>query len=67
MGTVEGGKKTSESNKKNYGDDFYIKIGQKGGSAKVPKGFAKMDRDKVVEAGRKGGSISRRGRATDYL
>lgn len=49
--------------------DFYKKIGSKGakewdrlselGLAK-PKGFAAMDREKRVAAGRKGGEISRR-------
>lgn len=29
--------------------------GRKGGSAKVPKGFARMDKDKVKEAQSKGG------------
>lgn len=59
-GTIEGGRKASETNKKRYGKDFYKRIAAIGGKAKVPKGFALMDREKVVQAGAKGGTISRR-------
>jgi len=60
-GTIAGGKQASITNRNKYGEDYYKKIGQKGGSAKVPKGFARMPKEKVMLAGEKGGSISRRG------
>lgn len=59
-GTKIGGLRASETNKQRHGNDFYKNIGSKGGSAKVPKGFALMPREKVMLAGKKGGSISRR-------
>ncbi len=58
-GTAEGGIKASIVNKEKYGADFYRNIGAKGGSAQVPKGFA-SNRKLASEAGRKGGTISRR-------
>lgn len=59
-GTKAGGAKASETNKRLYGADFYQRIGQEGGVRRVPKGFALMDKAKVREAGRKGGTISKR-------
>jgi general stress protein YciG len=43
--------------------DWYRNIGRLGGAAKnkTPKGFAAMPRERVQAAGRKGGSVSRRG------
>lgn len=61
-GTIAGGKAAALTNKKRYGADFYSKIGTKGGSAQVPKGFAK-NRDVARRAGALGGTISRRGKA----
>lgn len=58
-GTAEGGIKASIVNKEKYGADFYRNIGAKGGSAQVPKGFA-SNRKLASEAGRRGGTISRR-------
>ena len=60
-GTVAGGMAAKETNLIKYGADFYSRIGKIGGSAKVPKGFAISG--KAVEAGIKGGSISKRGKA----
>jgi general stress protein YciG len=40
---------------------FMRSIASKGGSRKVPKGFARMDKEKVRQAGLKGGAISKRG------
>lgn len=57
-GTVIGGKRTAKRNKEKYGEDYYKRLGQLGGKAKVPKGFAVSG--KASEAGRKGGAISRR-------
>lgn len=71
-GTVEGAKKATATNKKKhdaeylkkYGMTFYQYIGSQGGkygtSDGVIKGFAAMPREKRVEAGMKGGTISRR-------
>ena len=36
------------------------KQGAKGGKAEVPKGFARIDRDKLIEVSRKGGSSKRK-------
>lgn len=61
-GTVTGGKKATATNKLRYGDDFYKKIGQKGGTVSRGGGFA-SSHELAVSAGRKGGSASRRGKA----
>lgn len=40
-GTPSGGKRASETNRVKYGEDFYARIGAKGGSRKSQsKGFA---------------------------
>mgnify|MGYP001602317314 CR=1 FL=1 len=60
-GTKSGGVRTRETNKKKYGKDFYKEIGAMGGQTKSPlKGFGTR-RDIAAEAGRKGGTISKRG------
>lgn len=67
-GTLAGGKAASETNKLKYGENFYKDIGRMGGKKKtdLPKGFAYMkatgNTEKIREAGRKGGEISRRGK-----
>lgn len=58
-GSIEGGRKAAEKNKKRFGENWYAEIGKLGGSAKVPKGFG-VNRELAREAGRKGGTISRR-------
>lgn len=59
-GTVRGGLKARDANLRND-PDFYRRIGQKGGlSPKTkPSGFA-ANRELARQAGRKGGTISRR-------
>ena len=57
-GNKAGGLKASASNKARYGDDFYKKIGRKGGEISTGGGFAK-NRELAVLAGRKGGVASR--------
>lgn len=63
-GTLDGGKKASVTNKTKYGNDFYKKIGSLGGKAGKTGGFCWMKAngqlDKIREAGRKGGRISKR-------
>ena len=59
-GTKIGGINARETNKQRYGDDFYVKLGMVGGRAKSPrKGFG-GNRELAREAGRKGGTISKR-------
>jgi general stress protein YciG len=61
-GTTIGGLKTVETNKKKYGEDFYVKIGAKGGSVKgLKKGFA-ANPELARKAGAKGGSVSKKTR-----
>lgn len=65
-GSRLGGLKAAETNKQKYGREFYQNIGRKGGKACVPKGFARMDIEKIKNAGRRGGKISKRGKAKKY-
>lgn len=60
-GTHIGGKKTVQTNIKKYGQNFYKEIGKKGGSVKVPKGFAVMSPEKRSQCGSIGGRISKKG------
>lgn len=64
-GTKAGGFKASRTNKLLHGEDFYKKIGSKGGKGCLTglKGFALMSREKRVACGKIGGTISRRGKA----
>lgn len=62
-GTREGGLKAAEKIKKRYGKDFYKNAGRKGGMADHPFGRGFAINGKASEAGRKGGLISRRGKA----
>lgn len=59
-GTKAGGRKAALTNYERHGRDFYARIGRKGGINGHTGGFASMPKDKVREAGRKGGLISRR-------
>jgi len=58
-GTISGGKRTAETNKQRHGEDFYAKIGAKGGKLGKTGGFF-ANRKLASEAGRKGGLISKR-------
>ena len=70
-GTVKGGKKASITNKQKHGEDFYKRIGQKGGKKSCNGGFGsnKVGKDGLTGierariAGRKGGSHSKRGKS----
>ena len=62
-GTVAGGIKTREIFYEKYGRDYFKNIGRKGGKACNPyKGFGSSP-ERAMEAGRKGGKISKRGKA----
>ena len=37
-GSIEGGRKAAETNRRLHGDDFYKRIGRKGGSVSTPTG-----------------------------
>lgn len=61
-GTKEGGRKASITNRLKHGEDFYERIGRKGGQNGHTGGFA-SNPELAKIAGRKGGSLSRRGKA----
>lgn len=61
-GTREGGLKASITNKKKYGEDFYIKNGAKGGRAGHTGGFYGKS-EFAREMGTIGGRLSKRGKA----
>jgi hypothetical protein len=62
-GTKQGGKSAAATNKAKYGEDFYKKIGAKGGKKGTTGGFY-VNRDLAREAGAMGGRISRRPKKT---
>lgn len=64
-GTKEGGLKTAATIKERYGDDHYKRIGSMGQAGwarngRKPRGFSVMTPEQRQEAGRKGGTISKR-------
>lgn len=60
--TKIGGQKTALTNRLRYGIDFYQRIGKKGWQNGHTGGFA-SNPELAKLAGRKGGTISRRGKA----
>lgn len=65
-GTKNGGLEAAKTIKKVYGKDFYARIGAMGGKASNTGGFAYSKAhglDTHIEAGRKGGYKSKRGKA----
>ena len=64
-GTKEGGVKASITNKEKYGEDFYGRIGIKGGKASKTGGFY-VNRELARSAGAKGGKISKRGKRQQF-
>lgn len=59
-GTIEGGRKAAETNKRKHGADFYSRLGKVGGKHCSPsKGFGSMDKAKLkaisIKAGKVGG------------
>ena len=61
-GTKAGGMKAAATNKAKYGKEFYARIGKKGGQNGHTGGFA-ANPALARLAGKKGGTISRRGPA----
>ena len=61
-GTLEGGRAAASTNKLKYGEDFYAKIGRRGGQKGRTGGFA-ANRELARTAGAIGGKKSRRGKA----
>lgn len=63
-GTQLGGKKTAQTNKEKYGENYYKELGRKGGSVKHPETrWFNNHRDLASKWGKKGGHISKRGKA----
>lgn len=60
-GTKEGGRKAAETNRKKYGEDFYIRNGRKGGKNGHTGGFF-ANRELARIAGAIGGRKSKRGK-----
>lgn len=65
-GNKSGGLKAATTNKLRHGDDFYSRIGKKGGSRSTPTGGFGADHERARIAGAKGGSISRRDEAKKW-
>jgi general stress protein YciG len=61
-GTKAGGQAAAATNKLNHGEDFYQRIGAKGGKLGRTGGFF-ANRELARTAGAKGGKISKRGKA----
>lgn len=60
-GTKEGGLAAARTNKELYGDDFYAKMGEKGGAVKHPETrYWHNNKEAARIAGMKGGRKSRR-------
>jgi general stress protein YciG len=60
-GTKNGGIQAAKTNIERHGEDFYKKIGSIGGKKSHPETrIFKLRKELAVEAGRKGGLISRR-------
>lgn len=60
-GTKQGGLSAAQTNKEKYGEDFYRRIGAKGGKKSTTGGFF-ANRELASKAGRIGGLKSRRGK-----
>lgn len=63
-GSKAGGLKAARTNKERYGEDWYARIGRKGGQNGHTGGFA-SNPELAKIAGAKGGRISKRGRARE--
>lgn len=73
-GTKEGGRKAKMTNLAKHGEDFYARIGRKGGKLGTTGGFASeavgadglTGPERAKKAGAKGGHISKRGKAKNH-
>ena len=66
-GTQAGGRKTAITNKEKHGDDYYARLGKKGGSVKHPETrWFTLYPELAKKAGKKGGKISKRGKTNEY-
>lgn len=70
-GTKAGGIKAKQQHIARYGEDYYQRIGEKGGISGTPetrkrKGFG-SNRELARTAGLKGGRIGRRGKKKDMV
>ena len=65
-GTITGGQKAADTNRKKYGKDFYARIGRQGGKLGTTGGFAAGEegRARARKYGAIGGRISRRTKKT---
>jgi general stress protein YciG len=61
-GNIAGGKAAALTNKARHGADFYARIGSAGGKKGTTGGFF-ANRELAKSAGKKGGTISKRGKA----
>lgn len=61
-GNHEGGLKAAATNKAEDGDDFYQRMGRRGGLVSRGGGFT--DREFASAMGKKGGKVGKRGRAS---
>ncbi|MFO0955601.1 MAG: KGG domain-containing protein [Candidatus Saccharibacteria bacterium] len=61
-GTIEGGRKAAETNKKRYGKAFYVRIGAIGGKKSTGGGFA-ANPELARIAGAKGGRARKKAEA----
>jgi len=74
-GTVSGGRKAANTNKKRYGDDVYENIGRMGGLVSRGGGWASnkigkdglTGRERAIVMGSKGGKKSRRKPSADRM
>lgn len=64
-GNRAGGLKAAKTNQERWGDDFYSKLGRKGGRKRSPKKGFGSDRKRASIAGIKGGKASKRGKALE--
>ena len=66
-GTKTGGRKAAITNKEKHGEDFYSRLGRKGGSVKHPETrWFTLNPYLASKYGKKGGKISKRGKANEY-
>ena len=58
-GTKEGAQKASKTIRERHGEDYFARIGRKGGVQSVFKGYS-MDLKKVSRCGKKGAKVKKK-------